>query len=81
MKLDCDILLLEGAFKERGFRKAGVEVSELIEYYAKKAKCIVTVGTCATFGGVFKEADPDNISGMVSLHIKVVHEMSILNGK
>jgi len=65
MRLDCDILILEGAFKERGFTKAGVEVSKLIEYYATKARWIVTVGTCATFGGVFKEADPDNISGFV----------------
>lgn len=63
MELACDILLLEGSFKKKGFRKLGVEVSELIEHYAQKAKHIVTVGTCATFGGIFKEADPENISG------------------
>ncbi|SFV71619.1 Uptake hydrogenase small subunit precursor [hydrothermal vent metagenome] len=63
MELECDILLLDGSFRERGFSKGGIEVFALIEHYAKKAKWIVTVGTCATFGGVFKEADPENISG------------------
>ncbi len=63
MKLECDILLLEGSFREKGFFKGEVEVSTLIEYYASRAKHVVTVGTCATFGGLFKEADPQNISG------------------
>jgi len=63
MELECDILLLEGSFKESGFKKGGIEVSTLIKHYAQKAKQIVTVGTCAAFGGIFKEADPKNISG------------------
>ncbi len=62
-KVDCDILVLEGSFKENGLKKHGVEVSEVIEYYSKKVKHIITAGTCATFGGVFKENDPKNISG------------------
>jgi len=61
--LSCDILLLEGAFKSEGLRKQGVEILEVAEVYARQAKHIVSVGTCATFGGVFKEADPKNISG------------------
>lgn len=64
MELDCDILILEGSFKEKGFRKDGIEVSELIACYGQKARHIITAGTCATFGGVFKEADPKNISGL-----------------
>jgi hydrogenase small subunit len=59
----CDILILEGSFKERNLLKGGVELSSVIENYSNKAKDIVTVGTCATFGGVFKEADPENITG------------------
>jgi hydrogenase small subunit len=59
----CDILLLEGSFKEHGFKKYGVEVSEVIKHYADKATDILTTGTCATFGGVFKESDPKNITG------------------
>lgn len=59
----CDILVLEGSFREEGFTKSGIEVSHLIENYANKASHIVSVGTCATFGGVFKQNDPDHISG------------------
>ncbi len=63
--LPCDILILEGSFREEGFRKNGVEILDVAESYAKKAEHIITVGTCATFGGVFKEADPKNISGFL----------------
>jgi hydrogenase small subunit len=61
--LDCDILILEGSFKEKNMVKLGVELSTVIEKYAQKAKHIITAGTCATFGGVFKEGDPENITG------------------
>ena len=59
----CDVLILEGSFVQEGFLKAGVEVSSVIEHYAKRAKDIITVGTCATFGGIFKQKEPDKISG------------------
>ena len=62
-KLACDVLILEGSFTQKGFLKGGVEVSHLIQIYADKAKHIVSVGTCATFGGIFKQKDPENISG------------------
>jgi hydrogenase small subunit len=61
--LGCDILILEGSFKSKGVQKAGVEVLEVVEHYAKKAKHIITAGTCATFGGMFKAYDPENIAG------------------
>ena len=61
--LPCDILILEGSFKEQNMTRGGVELSTVIEQYAKKAKHIITAGTCATFGGIFKEADPQNITG------------------
>jgi NiFe hydrogenase small subunit HydA len=59
----CDILILEGSFVEEGYLKGGIEVSSLIKSYADKAKRIISVGTCATFGGIFKQKDPENISG------------------
>jgi NiFe hydrogenase small subunit HydA len=59
----CDILIIEGAYKEVGFLKGSHEVSNIIERYATQAKYIITAGTCATFGGVFKEYDPVNITG------------------
>jgi len=62
-KIPCDVLILEGSFTQNGFLKGGVEVSHLIETYTNKAKHVITAGTCATFGGIFKQKDPKNISG------------------
>jgi hydrogenase small subunit len=56
------VLILEGAFSE-SYEKAGVSVLSLARRYAKKARFVVTAGTCATFGGMFKAYDPDAISG------------------
>ncbi|BAF72615.1 Ni-Fe hydrogenase, small subunit HupS [Sulfurovum sp. NBC37-1] len=62
-EVPCDLLIVEGAFKEEGFLKSGVEVSSVLKKYADKAKYIISAGTCATFGGIFKENDPEEISG------------------
>jgi len=62
-ELPCDLLIIEGSYLQSGLTKAGVEVSWLLERYARKATRIVTAGTCATFGGIFKQKDPDAISG------------------
>ena len=73
-KLECDVLILEGSFQEEGFLKDGVEVSSLIKYYASQAEHIITAGTCATFGGIFKQKDPDAISGFCfDLEEKTIH--------
>jgi len=61
--IKCDILILEGAFRKEGLKKFNKEVYEVALSYASSAKHIITAGTCATFGGVFKEYDKDNISG------------------
>ena len=62
LKVDCDILILEGAFNKNLFKNS-VNILEVAEYYSKLAKYIITAGTCSTFGGVFKEYDTQNISG------------------
>jgi len=61
--LPCDILILEGSFKDKGMIKIDREVMDVALQYAKKATHIITAGTCATFGGIFKQYDVDNISG------------------
>ncbi|MCF6206351.1 MAG: hydrogenase, partial [Sulfurovum sp.] len=61
--LPCDVLVLEGSFRQKGLRKNGVEVLEVALQYAHKAEHIITAGTCATFGGIFKQKAPDAISG------------------
>ena len=62
-ELACDVLIIEGAFTKSGLTKGGVEVSQILESYADKASHIITTGTCATFGGIFRQKDPENISG------------------
>lgn len=60
----CDILIVDGAIREQGCQRGGREIYPLIVQYAQEASWVVTVGTCATFGGIFKEADPEVISGL-----------------
>jgi hydrogenase small subunit len=61
--LECDILLLEGAISPE-FKKADEPVINLLDKYAHKAKKIVTVGTCATFGGIFAQNSDSYITGL-----------------
>ena len=58
----CDILIIEGSIKN-SLEKNGINIKSLIYYYANEAKYIITAGTCATFGGIFKQYDSENISG------------------
>ena len=53
--LECDILLIEGAISPE-FKKCDEPIINTINRYAHIAKKIVTVGTCATFGGMFKHS-------------------------
>jgi hydrogenase small subunit len=62
-ELPCDILILEGSFRKEGWAKEGVEIASVAERYARRAKHIITAGTCATFGGLFKQHDPEAICG------------------
>ncbi len=62
-RVDADILVIEGALREKGFMRAGVEVYEIARHYAKRANRIICVGNCASFGGIFKESDPGKITG------------------
>ncbi len=64
-EFECDILLIEGTIDPE-LRKSGVKIVDLIRDIAKRAKWVVTVGTCSTFGGIFAQAD-DRLGG---LHFK-----------
>ncbi len=66
----CDILIIEGALQNE-FRRADVLLNEIISKYGKASKKIITVGTCACFGGIFKESG-ENITG---LHFKEEKEL------
>ncbi|WP_373036687.1 hydrogenase [Sulfurimonas sp.] len=59
----CDILLIEGSISSE-FKRADVSVVEIIKKYANIVKKIVTVGTCATFGGIFRDSDYKDTTGL-----------------
>ena len=51
--IDCDILLIEGSISSE-YKKVNTPIINIINKYASKVRKIVTVGTCATFGGIFR---------------------------
>ena len=72
----CDILLIEGTISDE-FKRADTSIVDTINKYAKVVKKIVTVGTCATFGGIFIESDYKNTSG---LHFKKDEKQKTFEG-
>ncbi len=61
--LECDILLIEGAISP-DFKKANKPIFNTISRYANRAKAILTIGTCATFGGIFAENRTSYVTGL-----------------
>lgn len=59
----CDILIIEGAVSKE-FKRIDTSIETLIKKYAQIATKVITVGTCATFGGIFSEAQ----EGVTGLH-------------
>lgn len=53
--IDCDILLIDGTIND-SLEKAGVPIVDIIEKYGQKADKILTIGTCASFGGIFLQS-------------------------
>jgi hydrogenase small subunit len=61
--LDCDILLIEGAISIE-YQKDSTSIYDIIKKYSKNAKKIITVGTCASFGGIFRESGYFEATGL-----------------
>ncbi len=58
-----DFLIIEGAIS-KDFIRAGIKFYEKIKFLAKNAKYIIALGTCATYGGIFKRKNPESITGV-----------------
>ena len=58
-----DVLIVEGAYRG-DFERAGVAMEKLLPALAANASHIIALGSCAAFGGIFKEANPEKISGI-----------------
>lgn len=59
-----DILIFEGSYSA-DFERAGVRMEYLLNTLASKSKHIIALGSCASFGGILKESDPEHISGIL----------------
>ena len=62
-RLQCDVLVFEGTFDPQ-MRRNGVLLERMLHHYAKSAKHIIALGTCASFGGLFKSCGENN-SGLL----------------
>ncbi|MCH9812328.1 MAG: hydrogenase [Epsilonproteobacteria bacterium] len=61
---ETDILVIEGAISE-AFLRGGKSIIDIINMYAPYVKKIVTVGTCATFGGIFRQSPYLDVRGVL----------------
>ena len=61
--LECDILLIDGAISSE-YKKADEPIINIINKYASKVDHIITVGTCATFGGIFRQSNYSYTTGL-----------------
>lgn len=59
----CDVLVFEGAFDPL-MRRAGETLERLVSHYADRAEHIIAAGSCASFGGMFKDAAQERGSGL-----------------
>jgi len=63
-KKSCDILIFEGTFDPLMKREDAL-ISKVLIHYAKSAKNIIALGSCASFGGMFKASSPQRNSGLL----------------
>lgn len=62
-----DFLIIEGALSKNGQILSRFEIpfSEIVDTLAKRAKFIICAGSCASFGGIFRLNNPEEIYGAV----------------
>jgi NiFe hydrogenase small subunit HydA len=61
---ECDIFLFEGTYDPQ-MKRNDRAISEMVQHYAKSAQFIIGVGSCASFGGMFKKSAPKRNSGLI----------------
>ncbi len=63
-RFDCDLLIFEGTYDPL-MKRGGVVLEDILNHYIYKAKQVVAVGSCASFGGMFKSVSPQRNSGLI----------------
>ncbi len=60
-----DFLIIEGSFTKKAeyVDRCGYSFEELVENLSKRAEHIICAGSCASFGGLFRQRDEENITG------------------
>ena len=79
-EIACDILLIEGSISD-GFKRVDTSIVEIIQMYSKIVKKIITVGTCATFGGIFKDSEYKDVTGLHFDEEKITNKFKHLRNK
>jgi len=62
--ISCDIFIFEGSYDPL-MKRNDVLISDILNHYIKNAKHVIAVGSCASFGGIFKESSPERNSGLI----------------
>jgi hydrogenase small subunit len=62
--LECDIFIFEGTYDPL-MKRNNVLVSTIVEHYSRNAKYVIALGSCASFGGMFKLSAPERNSGLI----------------
>jgi len=63
-RYECDILIFEGSY-DPIMKRGGRAISTIVDHYTRRAKYIIAVGSCASFGGIFKASAPQRVRGLV----------------
>jgi hydrogenase small subunit len=64
LQTSCDVLIFEGTYDPL-LKRNDVLMQTVVEHYSKTAKQIIALGSCASFGGIFKACAPQRNSGLI----------------
>ena len=62
--IDCDIFIFEGTYDPL-MKRNDILISKIVQHYAKNAVHVIALGSCASFGGMFKACAPQRNSGLL----------------
>ncbi len=60
----CDVLIFEGTFDPL-LKRNNILMLNILTHYAHNAKHIIGLGSCASFGGMFKASSPQRNTGLI----------------
>jgi hydrogenase small subunit len=83
LDIECDILIFEGAYDPL-MKRNDTLVKDMLNHYSKSAKHIIGLGSCASFGGMFKQSAPERNTGLIFNESKfegeiTEHEKKVIN--